>query len=174
MGVLTTAYAADQKLLSYIARGIATLETVISTRPDGVTVWRETPWFQFDPERPVDVFRFDKGFEDLMRVFEYVGLRGAATKFQTGKSISPRNDETAYREGWIVLPAAVKGLSSALEQKTFEELVGKWNAARTKELKKSGLDIGSLDDLVLPDFESLKGFLNKAAAEGSQILMLVQ
>lgn len=174
MGVLTTAYAADQKLLSYVARGIATLETVISTRPDGSTVWRETPWFRFDPEKPVDVFRFDKGFEDLMRVFEYVGLRGAATKFQTGKSVSPRNDETAYREGWIILPAAVKSLSAALEQKTFGELVEKWKAARTKELKKSGLDIGSLDDLRLPDFESLKSFLSKAAAEGSQILMLVQ
>ncbi len=174
MGVLTTAYAADQKLLYYIARGLMTLDRAFSTRPDGVTVWRETPWFRFDPDKPVDVFRFDKGFEDLMRVFEYVGLRGAATKFQTGKSVSPRNDETGFREGWIILPAAVKGLSKTLEKKTFEELVAKWAAARKKELKASGLDIGSLDDLILPNFESLKGFLNKAAAEGSQILMLVQ
>ncbi len=173
MGNLTTAYSIPVELFNYLARGCLTTEQAFQFKPDGSVVWRNTVFFTFDEEKPVDVFRFDKAFEDVMRAFEVCGFRSAATRLQTGKYISSRNDETGFREGWTVLPSAVKAAAASLEKLPDGGLPKKWEAARKKQLKESGLDIRSFDDLLIPDVEHLKMFLAKAAAEGNKLAILV-
>jgi hypothetical protein len=171
MGILTTAYAAPLDLLKYITRGHLTLDMAFMRTASGALVWKKTVFFNFDEEKRVDHFIFDKGFEDLMRAFDYCGFRSVSTKLQTGNNIARRNDETGFNEGWVITPSAVKSASKSLEKASLEGLYKKWAAARKKQ-QAEGYDIGSLDDLRLPHIEALKSFLKKAADEGSYMIIV--
>ncbi len=169
MGKLTTVYADSMERLFVIVRGLISSNDAISYHENGSTFWKKNPWFD---ELELKSFNFDKGFDDLMKTFEYCGLRSVSTKLQTGKIITSRNDETNFSEGWLITPSVVKAIAKSLQKCTLDILVSKWKAARTKELESSGLDIGSFDDLMLPNIESLKDFFNQSATENDYLLFL--
>lgn len=169
MGILTTAYADSIERLFVITRGHQTLGESIANNPNGSTTWKKNPWFD---ERPIASFNFDKSFEDLMKVFEYCGFRSVSAKLQVGKFVTPRNDETGFSEGWLLTPATVRTVFTNILKVNSLMLIEKWNSVRAKELKKSGLEIGSFDDLILPDIDSLKNFLAKAAIAEHYLMIL--
>ncbi len=169
MGNLTTAYADSSERLFVITRGLISSNDVISYHENGSTYWKKNPWFE---KHELKSSNFDKSFDDLMKAFEYGGFRLVSTKLQTGKIVTSRNDEMNFREGWLITPSVVKSIAKSLQKCSLEFLVSKWNAARTKELESSGLDIGSFDVLMLPNIENLKDFFNQSATKNDYLLFL--
>lgn len=152
-----------------ITRGLISSNDAISYHENGSTFWKNNPWFD---ELELKSFNFDKSFDDLMKAFEYGGFRSVSTKLQTGKIVTSRNDETNFSESWLITPSVVKSIAKSLQKCSLEVLVAKWKAARTKELNRSGLDIGSFDDLMLPNVEILKDFFNQSAIKNDYLLFL--
>ena len=169
MGNLITVYADSMERLFVIVRGLISSNDAIGYHANGSTFWKKNPWFE---KHELKSFNFDKSFDDLMKAFEYCGLRSVSTKLQTGKIVTSRNDETNFSEGWLITPSVVKSIAKSLQKCSLEILMSKWNVARKKELESSGLDIGSFDDLMLPNIESLKDFFNQSATTNDYLLFL--
>ncbi len=169
MAILTTAFADSADRLFVITRGHSSLGEAIGYNSDGSKFWKKNVWFD---EQPIDSFNFDKSFDDLMRLFENCGFRSVSTKLQTGKMVTPRNDETSFSEGWLINPSVVKSVAKSLEKANLESIIAKWKLVRKKIQDKEGLDIGSFDDLCLPNIENLKMFLAKSAIEQNYLVML--
>ncbi len=170
MDNLITVYADQFERLRFIVNGVSRLDEAFHFQSDSRVFWQKNHFFE--DEKEVSFYVFDKGFDDLMKAFEYCGFRSVSTKLQTGKIVTPRNDETNFSEGWLITPSVVKSVTKSLQKCSLDVLMSKWETARIKELENSGLDIGNFDDLMLPNIENLKDFFNQSATKNDYLLFL--